>query len=475
MVPPDLQDCSTHAAASGAGGLPATAMAPGVSAHASGGAQPRHDDPLLRPRPRVALAHDWLVAMRGGDRVLDRLASLFGPTDLFVLCRDRSVEMSPAIEACAIHTSLLDRLPGGAGRMRRWYLPLYPLAVESLRIPSRPSLPTGGGECGGDGGPPFDLVLSTSSAMIKSVRPPRRSPGGPGGDRRPIPHLCYCHSPARYIWSRRDDYRFGSGGLLRVAGLAAFNPILRWYDRRTAGRVTQFIANSTHTAEEIGRCFGREAIVIPPPVRTAYFTPRGEGGAEEEGTRDRPGGVAAPEEPFLLVASALEPYKRIDLAIAAANRLGRRLVVVGTGTQAAYLGALAGPTITMTGYVADADLRALFRRAEALLFPWVEDFGITPVEAMACGCPVIALAGGGARDWLDAAATAPGSPRVAGQTFEDATVEGVVAAIERFDRERASLGLTPATCRASALRFSEAMFDRSMLRAVEAALREAAG
>jgi len=355
-------------------------------------------------RKRVVLAHDWLVGMRGGERVLDRLAQLFGPTDLLTLVSDHR-PLSPAIDACRVRCSFLQAIPGASGSLRRALLPLMPLAVSRLRVP------------------PCDLLVSTSSAVIKSLVAPDGAP-----------HLCYCHSPARYIWEQTDDYRRGRGGVIRGAALRAIGGPFRAWDRRTASHVTRFLANSRHTARRIERAFGREASVVHPPVRTDFFTPD-----------------ADPKEDFLLVVSALEPYKCTDQVIDAANRARLPLRVVGDGSQAAALRARAGSSVTMLGRVDDMELRTLYRRARALIFPQLEDFGIVAAEALACGCPVVAFAAGGALDMVDDGRS--------GILYAEQTVEALLDAIARLSRTDVS----PAECRRSAERFAEAAFDARML------------
>ncbi len=364
---------------------------------------------------RVSLAHDWLVAMRGGELVLDRLARLFGPTDLYTLVRSGRA-MSPAIDACRVITSPLQHLPGASGRLRRHYLPLMPWATGRIRVA------------------PCDLLVSTHSAVIKALRVP------PG-----MPHLCYVHAPARYVWGPREAYgprRGNAGGRLRAIGLRlARGPLQRW-DRATADRVTRFLANSSHIAMEVERCFGREAHVVHPPVRTGWFT------------IDR--GVA--REPWVLVAGALEPYKRVDLAIEAANRSGFALKVAGTGSQMRALRRIAGPTVEMLGWVGEDSLRDLYRRARAILMPQVEDFGIAAVEAQACGCPVAALRAGGALDSVTDAT---------GVFFEEQSAESLIDALRRLEH----MHIGPDACRRNAERFSEDRFDRAILDHASALLK----
>lgn len=345
--------------------------------------------------------------MRGGERVLDRLARLFGPTELYTLVDDEN-PLTDAISACDVIRSPLQRFPAATMRWRRHYLPLMPWAVSQLRVK------------------PCDLLISTSSAVMKSIAPPPS-----------MPHLCYCHSPARYIWEQIESYERGAGGLIRSAGLRCLRHWFQEWDRRTADRVTKFLANSHYTAQRIERYYGREADVVWPPVRTSWFTPD----------------PAIRREDWFLVVGALEPYKRTDLAIELANRTGLAFRVAGHGSQLKLLRARAGPTVTMLGRVSDHMLRDLYRRARALIFPQIEDFGIIAVEAQATGCPVIALRGGGVRDIIS---------ETTGIFFREQTVDALADSVRQFGNSR----FDPQSCRANALRFSETAFDESILKHV---------
>ncbi len=349
------------------------------------------------------------MGLRGGEWVLDRLARLFGPTDLYTLVSNGR-PLTEAIGACRVVTSALQRLPGAAGRWRRHYLPLMPWAVERLKVA------------------PCDLLISTSSAVMKSIRAPAGTP-----------HLCYCHSPARYVWEQTAAYGHGSGGGLRRLGLRAVRRRFQRWDRASAGRVTKFLANSAYTAGRIRDYYGRAAAVVYPPVRTDWFTPRRE---------------ARPREEWLLVVGALEPYKRADLVVEAARRAGIPLKVAGEGSQLEALrvaaAGAAGGAVQMLGWTDDRTLRDLYRRARALVFPQVEDFGIAAVEAQAAGCPVIAYAGGGALETVTPAT---------GVFFEQQSVEALLEAVARLQRAE----IDPGACRANAERFSERVFDQQIL------------
>lgn len=373
------------------------------------------DPPPGDARPRVALAHDWLCGRRGGEAVLDRLAALcrarFDLAPLLVMFDDGR-PVGAAIDPLPRIRSTLGSIPG-ATRLRRWLLPFYPQAVADLsRRLARAHARA-----------PLALLISSSSAAIKGLRAP------PG-----VPHLCYCHSPARYVWARRDDYT--GDGSIRALGLRLWGDRFREWDRRSADHVTMFVANSRHIAGQIRLCYGRPAHVVHPPVRTDFFTP------DPSTTR----------EDFWLVVSALEPYKRIDLALDAAHAAGARLVIVGDGSLRRTLLRRTGPGVEWLGRVSDERLRDLYRRARLLVFPQIEDFGIVAVEAQACGLPVVARAAGGALDSV--------VPGVTGVLFDAPHAEAIVAAA-RACPDPADPAAARA-CREQALTFSEPAFDRRM-------------
>ncbi len=376
---------------------------------------------------RLLLAHDWLCGYRGGEAVLDAIARTVAPehetAGLVTMVAD-GTPLTPALDALPTHPSALQRLPGASGAARRWYMPLYPAAIASLnrRVASLHQAQ------------PLDLIVSTSSAAIKSIRPP------PG-----VPHLCYCHAPARYVWSQADQYAHGSAGRLRSLGLACAKHPYRAWDRRTSRTVTRFLANSTHTAGLIRDAFDREATVLHPPVRTEFFTP--------------PSAARADDAPWLFVA-ALEPYKRADLAIDAARRSGNSLVICGDGSQRRHLERTAPPNVRFAGRVSDDALLELYRTARLLIFPQVEDFGIIAAEAQAAGCPVVARRAGGALDIVEDGVT--------GALFDEPSVNGLLEAIGRVPTN------ADAACAARAGRFAEARFATGMLAQIESVTSEAA-
>jgi glycosyltransferase involved in cell wall biosynthesis len=303
----------------------------------------------------VALVHDWLTGQRGGENVLLALARVFPQAPIYTLFHlpgtvDAELERHPIV------TSFMQRAPALAAAYR-WYLPLFPAAVEDLDVRAH------------------RLVISSSHCVAKSVRK--------GAGAR---HLCYCHTPMRYAWDQEESY-FGRGrgplAALRRAVLAA----LRRWDVATAGRVDRYLANSTFVAARIRRYYGRRAEVLPPPVDTAFFTPV----SVESGPAPR-------ERAGALVVAALSPYKKVDVAIQACAAVGLPLTVVGSGPERARLQAMAGPGVRFAGRVDAGELRELYRGAQLFLQPGIEDFGIAAVEALACGTPVLARGEGGVRD-----------------------------------------------------------------------------
>ncbi len=363
---------------------------------------------------KIALVHDWLTGMRGGEKCLEVLCRRFPDSRLFTLLHVPG-STSPAIERMPITPSFLQRLPGAA-RHYRCLLPLMPTAVERLRIPDD-----------------VDLVVSFSHAVAKSVRPPEG-----------VPHVSYCFTPMRYAWHRRADYFVTSGRFANSPLASVRNMLLdhiRQWDRDTADRVTHFVAISRTIAKRISESYGRTSRIIYPPVDTHFYTP------SDQARKD-----------WYLCVSALVPYKRIDLAIEACNRLGRKLVVIGSGPERARLSRLAGPTVQLRGWQTDEQIRDHLRRCRALLFPGNEDFGIVPVEAQACGAPVIAFGQGGAIETvLQSNETDPGT----GLFFDSQTPDSLASAIQRL--ETAPEQFSPALARQKAQRFATARFERELV------------
>ena len=360
---------------------------------------------------QIALIHDWLTGLRGGEKVLEALCELFPTATIFTLVHIPG-STSSIIESVPIETAFTQRLPG-ASRHYRWYLPLFPRAIESFDFSG------------------FDLLISSSHCVAKGAIPP------PGAL-----HICYCHTPMRYIWDRFSDY-FGHGLKARLI----YGPVSGWlrkWDVRSANRVHHFVANSRHVSDRIRKYYGRDTdSVIHPPVDTEFFTPSN----------------AAPEDYFLIV-SALVPYKRLGLAIDCFNQRREKLFIVGTGPEEARLREHAGPQVRFLGSVGPEELRSLYRSARATLLPGVEDFGIAPLESQACGRPVIALGQGGALETVKEGET--------GIFFREPTAESLSAAVDKIS----SLSLNKAGLREWALRFSRDRFRTNFREFVECKLAD---
>jgi glycosyltransferase involved in cell wall biosynthesis len=354
---------------------------------------------------RVVLIHDWLTGMRGGEKVLESLCRRWPRAPLYTLIYKRG-SCSSAIEDRAIITSLLQQLPG-IERYYRYTLPLMPWAV-GWRLP----------DC--------NVVFSSSHCVAKGVTVPAGAL-----------HLCYCHTPMRYAWHMQDSYFHDRGWRGPKKWLAqAVLARLREWDRRTAAGVTHFIANSQVVRQRIRDCYGRDAVVINPPADTNFYCP-----------------ADVPRENYYLILSAFAPYKRLDLAIEACRKLGKKLVVIGSGQDEKKLRSLADGNVQFLGWQPDEVLRDHLRRCKALLFPGEEDFGIVPVEAQACGTPVIAFGRGGATEtvipWPRANAT--------GMWFGEQTVDCLASALELFDKHRD--GFDAQRLRTHALRFRLERFE----------------
>lgn len=327
----------------------------------------------------IALAHHWMEYFRGGEAVLAEFGRLFPGAPIHLLVFN-DAHLPASLRSHPLHASSLQHWPWLKARFRN-LLPLFPEIIRSIRIPETTR-----------------FVLSSDASMIKGI---------------PLPegaiHVCYCHSPPRYLWGLEDSYLESSshGNRLGRMLFSAALPRLRRFDRRVAQRVDRFIANSRCVQARIRRHYARDSVVIHPPVNIDRFNP------------------LRPREDFYLVVSALVPYKRIDLAVEACTRLGRRLVVIGTGPEEADLRRRASAHVEFLGWQSQEVVRDHFERCRALLFPGIEDFGITPCEAQAAGAPVMAFGEGGALETVRAGVT--------GLLFETQTVDALVSALRSFE------------------------------------------
>jgi glycosyltransferase involved in cell wall biosynthesis len=370
---------------------------------------------------KVALVHDWLVSIRGAEKVLESFCRIYPQADLFTLHHEADgVRVSPELSRLTVHTSFIDRLPRGLPRVRdafRLLLPLFPLAIESFRL---------------DG---YDLVISDSHAVAKGAIAPAGAI-----------HVSYVHTPMRYIWEAGAEYAPRvPGGALGRAAFAGVAHYLRTWDMVSTARVDALVANSRYTRDRIRRCYGRDSTIIEPPVDVGRFA-----------RIPDPAPLGA-EPPLYLCVSALVPYKRIELAVRAFLGRSERLVVVGEGADLARLQAIAGgaPNIQLRGRLDDAEVDRLYAECRAVVHPAIDDFGIVPVEALATGRPVIAFAGGGATDSVRDGET--------GVLFAEPTPASLGAALTRLQ----GLRFDPARLRAEARRFDRVTFERRFAALVE--------
>ncbi|MDR2493762.1 MAG: glycosyltransferase [Spirochaetaceae bacterium] len=330
---------------------------------------------------KVALVHYWLVTMRGGEKVLEALLSMFPEADLYTHVYNPK-GVSPLIRSRRVYTSPINRLPF-ARSLYQTYMPLMPDALLSFNMQ------------------PYDLIISSEAGPAKGVVP------NPDAY-----HLCYCHSPMRYLWDMYHQYFDGANRATRFF-MRRLIPRLRVWDSVSANLVDCFAANSTYVAKRIRRVYNREAAVVFPPVSIERFLE-----------------VERKPEDFYLYFGQLAGYKRADLAIEACAASGRRLVVAGAGAKARDIRRWEkSGLVTFTGRVSDAEIAGYFSRARALLFPGIEDFGIIPVEANAAGCPVIAYRKGGALDTVREGYT--------GFFFDSQTPASLIGAMDRFENEEA--------------------------------------
>lgn len=366
---------------------------------------------------RVAVVHDWLTGMRGGEKVLEALLRLHPEADLFTLLHKEG-SVSGTIADRNIHTSFIDSLPF-KNKFYRHYLPLFPAAIETFDLHG------------------YDLVISSSHCVAKGVIVP------PG-----TPHICFVHSPMRYVWDMTSDYfpftlRDGkSGGFFNRFVFPFFANYLRTWDSASAHRVDRYITNSAFVKERVRRFYGRDAGVVYPPC------------IDQKDLRT----PSQSREDFYIVVSALVPYKRVDLAVDAFSDSGRRLIVVGDGPEYKALKRRQQRNIEFAGKVPFAEIESLYSRAAGLIFPGVEDFGIVPVEAQAHGCPVIAYARGGALETV--------TPQT-GVFFMEQTADSIRQAVETAAKRI----YRPENFRKNAARFTTETFLAKMRQEIKRLLK----
>jgi glycosyltransferase involved in cell wall biosynthesis len=370
--------------------------------------------PDVLSKLRVAIVHYWFVRFRGGERVLEVLADMFPQADLFTLVLDPKA-LPPSLRSRKFTTSFLQKIPGMTRHYKK-FLPLFPLALEQFKLDD------------------YDLVISSESGPAKGVL-----------TRPHTCHICYCHTPMRYVWDMYHQYRSNApGGALGRALYSIVANYVRQWDYVASARVDYYVASSHNAASRIAKYYRREAEVIHPPVNISSFA------------------MGTSAEDFYLVVSPLVAYKRVDLAISACNAMKRRLIVIGHGEAMQALRQKAGATITFLGYQPDDVVREHYRRCRAFIFPSEEDIGLTPIEAQACGRPVIAFGRGGAletvKGGLPASSFAPESST--GVFFAEQSAESLADAIRFFESNETRF--SPAFIRGHAERFDVSRFKAEM-------------
>ncbi len=365
----------------------------------------------------IALSHHWLIQMRGGEKVLEQFCHLFPDADIYALVASKE-KLSETIRRHPIHVSPLGKVPFATHRYKP-LLPFHPIAIDSMKMDSRTK-----------------LAICSDAAMIKGIRISEEAK-----------LVCYCHSPPRYLWEMQDSYKSQSSGLGKV-GSYVFDsvvPYCRRFDFKAAQRVNLFIANSKFVQARIRKYYHQDSIVINPPVDVESFQHLNH------------------RKDFYLVISELVPYKRIDIAVEAFNACGKKLVIIGDGSERKRLEALAKSNVTFLGRQPFNVLRDHYQTCRAFVFPGVEDFGITPVEAQAAGSPVIALNQGGALETVVSGET--------GYFFEDQSVDSLLQAITDFEN-RGSNAIAPEACRANAVKYHPSIFRRRMMEALHPVLND---
>jgi glycosyltransferase involved in cell wall biosynthesis len=366
---------------------------------------------------KVALIHDWLTGMRGGEKCLEAFCELFPSADLYTLVY-ASERLSPPIRRMEVKTSFINCLPL-AQRRYRYYLPLLPTAIERFELSQ------------------YDLIISSSHCVAKGIFPHRAL------------HIAYVHAPMRYVWDQHDAYFGADSSWISRAGMALCRRHLQQWDVRSSDRVNFFIANSNNVATKIKKLYGREAAVIHPPVDVERFQ------------------LGEHQESYYLMVSACVPYKRIDVAIDAFNRLKLPLRIAGDGPLRKKLQKMAQSNIEFLGWVGDQELAQLYASCQALIFPGEEDFGIVPLEAQASGRPVIAYRKGGALETVMPLGSIE-SAQPTGLFFLEQTAASLMAAVRLFQETQHRF--EPAAIRQHARRFSRDRFKAQITDYVTAGL-----
>jgi glycosyltransferase involved in cell wall biosynthesis len=370
---------------------------------------------------KIAFVCDWLTGMRGGERCLDVLCELYPEADIFTLVHLPG-SVSKSIESHRIYTSYIQQLPGDIKKFRR-YLPLYPNAIQHFDLSDH------------------DCVLSLSHCVAKGVKTLPNTK-----------HICYCFTPMRYAWFMRDEYLSKFSSPKRLFAEVVLNYLKIW-DRKSSFKVTRFIAISKNVQRRIAQAYNRRSVIIYPPVECQRFT------------------VSDSDDGYYLVVSALVPYKRIDIAVKAFENMHRKLVIVGNGPELPYLKKNASRNILFVEDASDSRVVEYMKKCSALLFPGEEDFGIVPLEAQACGKPVIAFGKGGALETvIGLHRDQCGTNNCTGIFFYEQTPETLRKTILLFERIRDRFD--PSNCRKNALKFDRSVYRKSMQDYIKSVMEE---
>lgn len=364
---------------------------------------------------KVALIHDWLNGMRGGEKCLEEIIKLFPEADLFTLIHTKG-KLSPQIERMNIETSFIQRLPFSE-KHYRYYLPFFPLAIESFDLRE------------------YQLVISTSHCVAKGVI-----------TRPETCHICYCFTPMRYAWDQYHSY-FGHLSGPKASLMDFFLSRLRTWDISSSNRVDHFMTISHYVGRRIWKYYRRQAQVVYPPVDSDFFS------------------LSSDEGSYYLVVSALTPYKRLDLVVKAAGDLAWPVKIVGTGPEEGRLRKMAGANVEFLGWLKQDDLRSAYQGCRAFLFPGEEDFGLTPLEAMSCGKPVIGFGRGGVTETVIPFDGHKGKNlNPTGVFFDSQDPKSLAAAVRLYEENRTAFD--PDQIRMRALNFSPDRFRKSMIKAI---------
>lgn len=352
---------------------------------------------------KIQLLHHWLVSLRGGEKVLEQFCKLFPNANIHTLVKtEKQGSLGKIIPEHKINTTVLNQVPNSE-KLYKSFLPLFPAVIGGHKV---------------DG----DFILSSDASLFKGVKKDEY-----------VPHVCYCHSPPRYLWDLQKDY-LQTMGLVKRSIFKLLTPYLQSFDLRGAENVDHFISNSNFVKERIKRIYGRESSIIHPPVELDEF----------EFTKI--------SEDFYLIVAALVPYKKIDIAVKAFNENGKRLIVIGNGSELDFLRSIAKENVLILGSQSFQLLKEHYQKCKAFVFPGIEDFGITPLEAQASGKPVIAIKKGGALETVIENET--------GLFFEEQTSESLNEAINKF--ESGDHEITPEACRKNAEKFSPERFRKEI-------------